>query len=52
MEDAFVWLDLLHFIVDNQMLECLGGGGGAIQRLVADGGNGRRLISQSLGYLE
>ena len=49
---ASVWLNLLNLIVDDKLLDGLGGGGGAVQWQVAGGGYGRRLVSQGLGDLE
>jgi hypothetical protein len=49
VEDSLVGCDLLNLVVDNQVLERLGGGAGAVQGLVPDGWDGRRLVSEGLG---
>jgi hypothetical protein len=52
MEDALIRLNLLDLVVDDKLLERLGGSGGLVQRPVANGGDGRRLVSHGLGDLE
>ena len=52
MEGTLVWGDLLNLVVNDELLEGLGGGAGAVQGLVANDGDGRRLVSHRLGDLE
>lgn len=52
MEGTLVWGDLLNLVVNDELLEGLGGGAGAVQGLVANYGDGRRLVSHGLGDLE
>lgn len=52
MEDSLVWLNLLNLVVDDELLDGLGGGRRAVQGLVADSGNWRRLVGKRLGDLE
>jgi hypothetical protein len=52
VEDALIRLNLLDLVVDDKVLERLDGGGGLVQRLVANGGDGRRLVRHRLGDLE
>lgn len=52
VEETLIGRDLINLIVDDKLLEGLSGGRGAVQRLVAELGNGRRLISQRLGDAE
>ena len=49
MENALVGSDLLNLIVDNQLLQSLRGGAGAVQGLVSHNRDRRRLVSQGLG---
>jgi hypothetical protein len=52
VEDALIRLNLLDLVVDDKVLERLDGGGGLVQWLVANGGDGRRLVRHRLGDLE
>ena len=52
VEDTLIRRNLVNLVVDNKLLERLGGGRGAVQGLVAELGNGRRLVSQRLGDAE
>jgi hypothetical protein len=52
VEKALVRHDLGDLVVDNQRLVGLRRGGGAVQGLIADGGDRRRLVSQRLGDRE
>lgn len=52
MEDALVRRDLLDLVVQDQILENLRGGRGAVQGLVAHRWDRRRLVSQRLRDLE
>jgi hypothetical protein len=52
VKDALIRFNLLDLVVDDKLLERLGGGSRLVQRLVANGGDGRRLVSHGLGDLE
>jgi hypothetical protein len=52
VEDTLVRRNGIELVVDNELLEGLGGGGGAVQRLVAELRDGRRLVGQRLGNAE
>jgi hypothetical protein len=52
VEHTLVRGNLLDPIVDNQRLVSLPSGAGAVQGVVADSGDRRRLIGQRLGDLE
>jgi hypothetical protein len=49
VEDALVRKNLVKLVVNDKLLECLGGGRGAVQLLEANLRNGRRLVGQRLG---
>ena len=49
VEDTLIREDLVKLVVKDKLLECLGGGGGAVQLLEADLRDGRRLVGQRLG---
>jgi hypothetical protein len=49
VEDALVGRDFLNLVADNEVLEGLRRGAGAVQGLVADGRNRRRLVREGLG---
>lgn len=52
MERTLVRRDGIDLLVNNKLLEGLGGGRGAVQGLVAELRNGRRLVGQRLGDTE
>ena len=52
MEDAFVRRNGVNLVVNNKLLECLGGSRGTVQGLVAELRDGCRLIGQWLGNAE
>lgn len=52
VEKTLVRSNLVNLVINKKFLESLGGGRGAVQRLVADLGNRRRLVSQRLGNAE
>lgn len=52
VENALVGRNLVNLVVDDKLLEGLGGGRGAVQGLVAELRNGRRLVGQGLGDAE
>lgn len=52
MPEALIRLSLLIFLINDKLLESIGGSRGAVQLDVANSGSGRRLISQRLGNAE
>ena len=52
VEGTLVRGNLVNLVLKNKLPESRGGGRGAVQRLVAVLGNGRRLVSQRLGDVE
>lgn len=49
VEEALVGRNLLDLVVDNQRLQSLSRGAGAVQGLISDDWDRRRLVSQRLG---
>jgi hypothetical protein len=49
VEDALIREDLVKLVVNDKLLECLGGSRGAVQLLEANLRNGRGLVGQRLG---
>jgi hypothetical protein len=52
VEDTLIRLDLLDLVIENQVLDGLRGGRGAVKGLVAHSRNRRGLVSQRLRDLE
>jgi hypothetical protein len=49
VEDTLVRKNVVNLVINDKLLECLGGGRGAVQLLEANLRNGCRLVGQRLG---